>query len=114
MDGAGIRVIAVQRGKRLPALPNAPTTGEEGYSELDGNDQLVTISAPKGTPLLVLKRLEEAFRSAMGDPAVMKGLEDEDLDVQPRFVGSEEARRWLETDVKELGDVIQAAGLQQQ
>jgi tripartite-type tricarboxylate transporter receptor subunit TctC len=112
MDGAGLHVIAVQRAKRLPALPNAPTTGEEGYPELDGNDQLVTISAPKGTPAPVLRKLEDAFRAAMGDPAVMKSLEA--LDVQPRFVGSEEARQWLESDVKKLSAVIHAAGLEQQ
>jgi tripartite-type tricarboxylate transporter receptor subunit TctC len=109
MDGAGLHVIAVQRRKRLPALPHAATTGEQDYPELDGNDQLVTISAPKGTPEPVMRKLEDAFRGAMADQAVMKSLDE--LDVQPRFVGSEEARRWLETDVKKLSDVIQAAGL---
>ena len=109
MDGNGLKVIAVQRATRLPALPNAPTTGEEGYPELDGNDQLVTVSAPKGTPGPILRQLEAAFRSAMSDPGVQKSLVE--LDVQPRFVGSEEARQWLERDVKKLGLVIHQAGL---
>jgi tripartite-type tricarboxylate transporter receptor subunit TctC len=109
MDGAGLHVIAVQREKRLPALPNAPTTGEQGYPELDGNDQMITISAPAGTPTPVLHKLEDAFRTAMNDPGVKKSLED--LEVQPRFVSSEQARKWLETDVAKLSGVIQEAGL---
>ena len=109
MDGAGLRVIAVQREKRLPALPNAGTTGEQGYPELDGNEQLVTISAPAGTPAPVMQRLETAFRDAMNDPAVMKSLNE--LEVQPKFVGSAEARKWLEQDVKKLSNVIREAGL---
>ena len=109
MDGAGLRVIAVQREKRLPALPNAATTGEQGYPALDGNDQLVTISAPAGTPAPVMQRLETAFRDAMNDPAVMKSLND--LEVQPRFVGSADAQKWLEKDVKKLSDVVRDAGL---
>lgn len=109
MDGAGLRVIAVQRPTRLPLLPNAGTTGEQGYPELDGNEQLVTISAPAGTPAPVLQRLEGAFRDAMNDPAIMKSLND--LEVQPTFVGSAEARKWLEGDVKKLSAVIRDAGL---
>lgn len=109
MDGAGLHVIAVQRGKRLPALPNAGTTGEQGYPELDGNDQLVTISAPAGTPAPVMQRLETAIHDAMNDPAVAKSLND--LDVQPKFVGSADARKWLEEDVKKFSGVIRQAGL---
>jgi len=109
MDGTDLHVIAVQRPTRLPALPNAQTTGEQGYSELDGNEQLVTISAPAGTPSPVLQRLETAFRDAMSNTDVMKSLND--LDVQPRFVGSEEARKWLENDVKKLENVIREANI---
>lgn len=109
MDGAGLRVIAVQRTKRLPALPNAPTTGEEGYPELDGNEQMITISAPAGTPAPVLHKLEDALRTAMADPAVMKSLTD--LEVQPQFFDSEHARQWLEQDVAKLSKVIQEAGI---
>jgi tripartite-type tricarboxylate transporter receptor subunit TctC len=99
----------MQRAKRLPAMPNVPTTGEEGYAELDGNEQLITISAPKGTPATVLAKLEDSFRTAMSNPAVTKKLED--LEVQPHFVPSKEARQWLEGDVKKLSEVIRAADL---
>jgi tripartite-type tricarboxylate transporter receptor subunit TctC len=109
MDGAGLRIVAVQRDKRLSLLPSTSTTGEQGYPELDGNDQLVTVSAPAGTPAPILSKLEDAFRSAMSDPIVMKNLND--LEVQPQFVSSENARKWLEENVRKLSGVIKAAGL---
>lgn len=108
-DGAGLRVIAMQCDKPLPLMPNVGTTGAQGYPELDGNDQIATLSAPAATPAPVLRKLEDAVRTAMNDPAVMKNLNE--LEVQPRFVDAAGARQWLEGDVKKLTEVIKAAGL---
>jgi tripartite-type tricarboxylate transporter receptor subunit TctC len=108
-DGAGIRVIAVQRGKRLAALPKVATTGEQGYAEMDGNDQLVTLSAPANTPQPVLQKLETAVQSIMAEPAVISSLND--IDVQPVFVKADDAQQWLQEDVKKLSPIIQESGL---
>jgi tripartite-type tricarboxylate transporter receptor subunit TctC len=108
-DGAGIRVIAVQRGKRLQALPHVQTTGEEGYPEMDGNDQLVTLSAPARTPQPVLQKLEAALQSVMTDPAVLAKLNE--IDVQPTFVKAEDAQKWLDEDVRKLSPIVRGTGL---
>lgn len=109
MDGAGLRIVAVQRDKFLYLLPSTSTTDEQGCPELDGNDQLVRVSAPAGTPAPILSKLEDAFRSVMSDPCVMKSLNY--LEMQPQFVSSENARKWLEDNVRKLSGVIKAAGL---
>ncbi|MGE0312008.1 MAG: Bug family tripartite tricarboxylate transporter substrate binding protein [Lautropia sp.] len=109
LHGTEIRVLAVQRPKRLPSMPDVPTTGETGFAALDGNEAFVNISAPKGTPPAVLRKLEGAVRTAMQDPAVLKRLED--IDVQPVFVDSAAIRKWLEDDVRKLGGIIRDAGL---
>jgi tripartite-type tricarboxylate transporter receptor subunit TctC len=109
LDGTGIRVIAIQRDKRLPSLPDVATTGEQGFPEMDGNDQFVTVSAPAGTPEPVIRKLESALRSTMSDPAVMASLTQ--LDVQPVFVNSTDIEKWLNDDVRKMGGVIQHAGL---
>jgi tripartite-type tricarboxylate transporter receptor subunit TctC len=108
-DGNGIRVIAVQRGKRLATMPNVPTTGEQGYPEMDENDQMVTISAPAHTPQPVVQKLEAAIQSVMSDPTVIASMNE--LDVQPAFVKAADAQKWLEDDVKKLSPLIQATGL---
>jgi tripartite-type tricarboxylate transporter receptor subunit TctC len=108
-NGNGIRVIAVQRGKRLPALANVATTGEQGYAEMDGNDQMVTLSAPARTPPAIVQKLESAIQSVMSEPGVIASLND--LDVQPAFVKAADAQKWLDADVKKLSALIQSSGL---
>lgn len=108
-DGKDIRVIAMQAPKRISSMPNTPTTGEQGYPALDGNEALVNFAAPKGTPPAVLHKLEDAVRTAMQDPAIIKRLEE--IDVQPTFVGSRETRKWLEDDVRKFTMIIRDAGL---
>ena len=93
-------------------MPNTPTTGEQGYPALDGNEALVNFAAPKGTPPAVLQKLEDAIRTAMQDPAIIKRLEE--IDVQPVFVNSRDTRKWLEDDVRKSTMIIRDAGLAQQ
>jgi tripartite-type tricarboxylate transporter receptor subunit TctC len=109
LDGKDIRVLAVQRPKRLPSLPEAPTTGESGFPGLDGNEALVNLSAPRSTPPAVLQKLEGAVKTAMEDPAVMRRLEE--IDVQPVFVDAAETKKWLEEDVRKFSTIIREAGL---
>jgi tripartite-type tricarboxylate transporter receptor subunit TctC len=109
MNGKDLRILAVQRGKRLPWLPEVPTTGEQGYPELDGNDQFVNVDAPKGTPQPVIAKLESAFKQAMQDPTVRKKLDN--LEVMPVWLGSRDTEKWLEEDSKKYGALIRDAGL---
>lgn len=108
-EGKGIHVIAVQRHTRLKAMPQVETTGEQGYPEMDDNEELVTLSAPAGTPPVVISKLESALRTTMKDPEVIKKLND--LDVEPTFVDSSDAKKWLGKDVAKYSKLIVAAGL---
>ena len=109
LDGKDLRIVAVQRATRVPSLPNVPTTGEQGYPEMDANDAFVNVAAPKGTPQPVIAKLEAALRQAVQDPVVRKKLEE--IDVQTVFMNSRETQKWLEDDVKRFGTVIRDAGL---
>jgi tripartite-type tricarboxylate transporter receptor subunit TctC len=109
LNGKELRVLAVQSHKRLPWMPDVPTTGQQGYAELDGNDSLINVDAPKGTPPAVIARLEAAFRKTMADPTVVKKLED--LEVQPVFLDSRETQRWLEEEVRKWSQIVRDAGM---
>lgn len=111
LHGKELRILAVQRPKRLPSLPDVPTTGEQGYPEMDTNDAYVNIAAPKNTPAPVLAKLEAAVKDAMHDPVVRKKIED--LDIEAIYMDSKETKKWLEADSKKLGAVIREAGLTQ-
>lgn len=109
LNGKELRVLAVQSKNRLPWLPDVPTTGQQGYPELDGNDAFVNIAAPKGTPEPVVAKLEAAVQKTMQDPTVLKKLQD--LEVQTVFLGSRNTRKWLEDDVRKFSTLIRDAGL---
>ena len=108
-EGQGIHVLSVQRRDRLAAMPDVPVTGEQGYPEMDDNVQLVTLAAPAGTPPDVVHKLEAALQTAMKDPAVVKKLDD--LDVQPTFVSATDAVKWLNKDVEKFSKIIKKSGL---
>jgi tripartite-type tricarboxylate transporter receptor subunit TctC len=109
LNGKELRVLAVQSKNRLPWLPDVPTTGQQGYPELDGNDAFINIAAPRGTPEPVVAKLEAALQKTMKDPTVRKKLEE--LEVQSLFMGSRETQKWLEEDVRKFSTIIREAGL---
>ncbi len=109
LNGKDLRVLAVQSKARLPWLPDVPTTGQQGYPEMDGNDSFINIAAPKGTPEAVIARLEGALAKTMQDATVRKKLEE--LEVQSLFMGSRETQKWLEDEVRKFTTIIRDAGL---
>ena len=67
IEGGKLRALAVTSAKRLSILPNVPTIGESG---MPGYDETVWVgyAVPTGTPEAIVKKLHEAFRSAMLTP----------------------------------------------
>jgi tripartite-type tricarboxylate transporter receptor subunit TctC len=109
MHGKELRVLAVQSKSRLRWLPDVPTTGQQGYPDLDTNDAFINIAAPKGTPPAVLAKLEAAIQKTMQDATVQKKLED--LEVQHVYMNSRQTQQWLEDDVRKFSAIIRDAGL---
>ena len=110
-----VRAYAVTTSKRvpMPALQDLPTLQELGYKNFE-----VTIwhglYAPRGTPAPVLRKLNEALKLALKDPAFVQreqalgAVVVSDRRVEPaehrRFVASELAR-WTPI-IKESGAVL--------
>lgn len=57
--GNKVRALAVQSAKRVSSFPNVPTFKEQGYNIVEGTYR--GIAVPPGTPMKVMKVLEEAF-----------------------------------------------------
>jgi len=108
----GVRPIAVTSPTRAKAIPNVPTTIEAGLPEL----QTLTwtaLFAPKGTPKLIIDRLNAAVDQAMKDPAVAKRLDDLGADLPPP--GDERSpqalARLVSAEVAKWTPLIHAAGV---
>lgn len=108
-DSTSIRILAVSRPKRSPFLPDTPTTGEQGYPELDGNNYYLNYNAPAKTPASIIAKLEAAFEKAMQDEELRKKIEQ--LDTQPEFMNSRDLQKWLESQVLRWEQVIKKANI---
>jgi tripartite-type tricarboxylate transporter receptor subunit TctC len=88
VDSGALRLLAVYSGTRAKRWPNSPTLKELGYNV---PDTPFGIGGPKGMDPAVVRRLQEAFRQSLDDPAVIAMLDKADM--QPGFLTSEEYTR---------------------
>src|SRR5262249_46210047 len=74
IDGNTVKAIALMNGTRSPALPNVPTTVEQGLA----NAEAYTWNAiflPKNAPDAIVKKLNDATLQAMHNGLVKERLE---------------------------------------
>lgn len=87
-----LRVIAVSSARRSPAWMDVPTFAELGYPDLTVSSW-VGLSAPKGTPVAVVDKLNAALNEALNDKALLQQLDAEGLTP-------------LRTTPKQYGDLV--------
>jgi len=97
-----LRLLATQGLRRMKDFPNVPTMKELGYDFY--NDTTFLVVAPKGTPLEIVKKLEDAFHKAFNDPEYAAILAK--IDHVPAFRNSEDTRKFLEVAYERNGKWI--------
>jgi tripartite-type tricarboxylate transporter receptor subunit TctC len=106
--GGQLRALALSYSERMPEFPDLPTFAEVGYPTVRAsNDFGVAIRA--GTPEPIKAKLEEAYRTAVRRPEIVKRLADIGLIV----VGttSAEFTRSVADDIRRYGEVIRVANI---
>jgi tripartite-type tricarboxylate transporter receptor subunit TctC len=86
IDGGKLRAIAVSGTKRLPSLPDVPTTVELGYPGIVFNPWS-TVVMPKGVPQPIVDKFVAAFAEVMKEPATIKYYEDTGSTILPPMTG---------------------------
>jgi tripartite-type tricarboxylate transporter receptor subunit TctC len=107
-----VKGIAVMASKRVPIIPDLPTTGEQG---LPGVDSSVwnAFFLPKGAPQPIVRRLNKAMSDTLDDPAIHKRLEELGLVILPPERRTPEyLARYLPQEIERWGKVIRAAGIE--
>ncbi len=69
-----LRIVALFAEKRFELFPDVPTVKEQGVEFVMG--QWRGLAAPKGTSPDVIKKLHDAFKKGMEDPAFVKNAKD--------------------------------------
>jgi tripartite-type tricarboxylate transporter receptor subunit TctC len=109
-DG-NVKGIAVMAEKRVPIIPNLPTTAEQG---LPGVEASVwnAFFLPKGTPDTIVRKLNKAMSDTLDDPAVRKRLQELGLEIVPSERRSpEHLARFLPEEIERWAKPIHAAGI---
>src|SRR5262245_52384741 len=98
LQAGKVRVLAVTSPQRLPALPDAATMIEAGFTGL-ALDPWFGLVAPASTPDAVIGKLNAAFVAALRDPEVIRQFTDQGAEAHGdtpgefgAFIGAEIAR----------------------
>ncbi len=102
-----LRVLNTWGEKRLEKFPDAPTLKELGLNIVQNSP--FGIGAPRGTPPAVIKRLHDAFKTAMEEPSYVAALAR--YDMVPMYMSSAGYSKFAqETFVKEKA-LVEKLGL---
>ena len=96
LGNKSLAVLAVSSPKRIPLLPDVPSTAEAGYP--DAEFRFWTgLSAPVKTPRAVVDKLHDVAEQALGVPALQEKLAK--LGVNPEHMSVDEFGRFFRDDL---------------
>ena len=97
-----LKIIALFAKKRLELFPDVPTVREQGIDFVMGMWR--GLVAPKGTPPDVIKKLHDAFKQGMEDPALIKNAKD--MAVNLSYLGPEDFGKLMAHDHEFYGQLV--------
>jgi len=106
-----VKGIAVMAEKRVPIVPDLPTTGEQG---LPGVEASVwnAFFFPKGTPDATVRKLNKAMSDTIDDPDIRRRMTELGLEIVPPERRSPEyLARFLPEDIERWAKPIHAGGI---
>lgn len=104
-----IRALAMISESRHPALPDVPTTVEQGIKHTKGLTRGFAVR--KGTPPDRVKLLADATRKAMEDPGYKKFEQENFLHLRMGYLPLDEFRKAWEGEVSFYREILKEVGL---
>ena len=101
MSGEG-RILGVMMERRYPDLPDVPTCREKGVDLISSSTRGYVF--PAGTPMEIVKYMEQSIKKAMDDPDHLKRMKDAGLTL--KFMGIEEYSQFLEAQNSRARELI--------
>lgn len=109
VQGGKMRLLAISGDQRTKVLPDTPTFTEAGLPGF-GVINWTGIWAPKGTPNIVLKRLQQEVATAMVDPDMQEFAQK--MGAQPRQVDASTFEKMLKDSSEVWGAVATKTGFE--
>ena len=107
VDAGTMRLLATYGGKRTKRWPNVPTLHELGYETLA--DSPFGIGGPKGMDPAVTRKLHDAFKKAIEDPAVLATFDKYDQSVI--YMNTDDYTQYIRNQYQKEKAIIEKLGL---
>ena len=107
VEAGAFRLLATYGSKRAKRWPNVPTLNELGFETI--SDSPFGIGAPKGMDAALTKRLHDAFKKTLEDPAVLATFEKYDQSVI--YMNSADYAKFIADQYVKEKAVIERLGL---
>ena len=107
VEAGKLRVLNTWGDKRLDKFPDAPTLKDLGYDIVQNSP--FGIGAPRDTPPAVVKRLHDAFKTAMEQPAYLDALKR--YDMVPIYMNSAQYKKFAQDTFTREKALIEKLGL---
>jgi len=107
VESGKLRVLNTWGEKRLDKFPDAPTLKELGLGIVQNSP--FGIGAPRDTPPAVVKRLHDAFKTAMEQPAYVDALKR--YDMVPMYMSSAQYKKFAQDTFTREKALIEKLGL---
>jgi tripartite-type tricarboxylate transporter receptor subunit TctC len=102
--------LAVAGDRRIPALPDTPTTTEAGLPQYKVSGWFALL-APAGTPRPILERLNKELTDALNDPNVRQSFEK--AGAETLALPLDKAKKFHADEIVKYRDIITNAGIPQ-
>jgi len=112
IGGEKVRALAYTGAKRFARLPDVPTLAEAGVPGMEGLASWTGMLAPAKTPDAVLARLHEEVQKAVATATVRERLTG--IGVIPLGSAPAEFKPFIAVQVKQIADIVRAAGIEPQ
>jgi tripartite-type tricarboxylate transporter receptor subunit TctC len=104
-----LRPLAVTSEQRSPVLPDVPTMAESGVKQPFPQNWWA-VTAPRGTPAPIIKRINADLAQIMRQPDVKERLAD--LGVIPAHSTPERVPELIKLESPQMGRILKAAGVE--
>jgi tripartite-type tricarboxylate transporter receptor subunit TctC len=107
VDGGQLRLLAIWTAERSKNWPDTPTLQELGYPFVF--DSPFGIAGPKGMDAEVVKKVHDAFKKALEEPAVIATMAK--YDMVPRYLDTEGYKKAVEQVIASEQAALEKIGL---
>ena len=103
-----MRALAVAAKKRIPQMPDVPTSAEAGFPGFE-LEAWIGIFAPSATPPAIVSALNDAARTTLQNPQVKMALEKSGFEL--RYMNSAQFDTVIRKDIQYWSKVIKTANI---